>query len=64
MVVMDEACVVAQTLICEREDISELECLMVSAITRLNDYEIMIDGGEPCGEGQADQFSPIGQRSS
>ena len=54
MVVMDEACVVAQTLICEREDISELECLMVSAITRLNDYEIMIDGGEPCGEGQAD----------
>ena len=35
--VVEETCVFAWALICEREDISELGCLMVSAITCLND---------------------------
>ena len=39
---MEELYVVAWTLTCEREDISELERLMVSAITGLNDCEVLI----------------------
>ena len=35
-------CVVAWTLTCEREDINELECLMVSAITGSDGYEALI----------------------
>ena len=46
-------CVGAWSLICEREDFSELECLVVSAITRLNDYEVLIGWGESRGKGQA-----------
>ena len=51
---MEETCVVAWALICEREDISELECLVVYAITRLNDYGVLIGRGESRGKGQAD----------
>ena len=40
--VVEEMCVGAWPLICEREDISELECLLVSAITRLNGYGVLI----------------------
>ena len=53
-VVVEETCVVAWTLICEREDLRELECLMVSAITRLNDYGVLIGWRESRGEGQPD----------
>ena len=48
---MEETYVVAWVLICEREDISELECLMVSGITRLNDYGVLNGRGESCGKG-------------
>ena len=44
---------VAWTLTYEREDISELERFMVSAITRLNDFGVLIVWGESYGEGQA-----------
>ena len=63
-VVVEETCVVAWTLTCERKAISKLECLMVSAITRLNDYGVLIGRGESLGEGQSHQFSPIGRRDS
>ena len=46
-------CVGAWSLICEREDFSELECLVVSAITRLNDYGVLIGWGQSRGKGQA-----------
>ena len=39
---MEETCVVTWMLIREREGISELECLVVSGIIRLNDYEVLI----------------------
>ena len=52
--VVEETCVVAWALICEREDLSELEYLMVSAITRLNDDGVLIGWREPRGEGQPD----------
>ena len=39
---MEDTCLVAWMLIREREDIKELECLMVSAILRLNDYGVLI----------------------
>ena len=51
-VVVEETCVVAWAMICEREDLSELECLMVSAITRLNDYRVLIGRRESRGGGQ------------
>ena len=54
MVVVKKTCVVAWALICEREDISELECLVVSAITRLNDDRVLIGQGESRGKRQAD----------
>ena len=41
MVVLEETFVVPQSLICEREDISELECLMVSAVIPLNVYGVL-----------------------
>ena len=47
-------CVVVWALICEKKDISELECLMVSVITRLNDYRVLIDWGESRGKVQPD----------
>ena len=53
---MEETCVVTWMLIREREDISELECLMVSGIIRLNDYRILIGRGESRGVGQVDWF--------
>ena len=52
--VVEETCVVAWALICEREDLSELGSLMVSAITRLNDYRDWIGRREPRGQGQPD----------
>ena len=52
--VVEETCVVAWALICEREDLSELGSLMVSAITRLNDYRDWIDRREQRGQGQPD----------
>ena len=52
--VVKETNVVAWALICEREDLSELECLMVSAITRLNDYGVLIGWRESRGKGQWD----------
>ena len=52
--VVKETCVVTWALICEREDISELECLVVSAITCLNDYGVLIGWGKSCGKGQVD----------
>ena len=58
--VVEEACVVAWALICEREDIGELECLMVSAITRLNDYKVLIGWRESRVGGQPNKFSLIG----
>ena len=54
IVVVEETCVVVWALICEREYISELECLVVSAITRLNDYGVLIGQGESRGKRQAD----------
>ena len=59
-VVVEEACVVAWALICEREDISELECLMVSAIKRLNDYKVLIGRRESRVREQPNKFSLIG----
>ena len=53
-VVVEEMCVVVWALICEKKDISELECLMVSVITRLNDYRVLIDWGESRGKVQPD----------
>ena len=53
-VVVEETCVVAWALICEREDLSELGSLMVSAITRLNDYRDWIGRRESRGQGQPD----------
>ena len=47
-------------LICEREDISELECLVVSEIICSNDYGVLIGQGESGGQGQADWFYMIG----
>ena len=52
--VVEETCVVAWALICEREDLSQLECLMVSAIKRLNDYGVLVGWRESRGEGQQD----------
>ena len=49
--VVEEMCLVVWPLICEREDISELECLVVSVITHLNDYGVLICWGESCGKG-------------
>ena len=51
-------------LIREREDISELECLVVSGIIRLNDYGVLIGRGESRGDGQTDWFYLIGRRDS
>ena len=48
-VVVEETCVVAWALICLREDNSELNCLMVSAITR-----VWIGWGESRGKGKPD----------
>ena len=53
---MEETYVVTWTLTCEREDISELECLVVSVIMQLNDYGVLIVQGESRGEGQTDYF--------
>ena len=53
-VVSEETCVVAWALICKREDISELGGLMVSVITRLDDYRVLIGRREPRGKGQPD----------
>ena len=47
-------------LIREREDISELECLVVSEIICSSDYGVLIGQGESRGEGQADWFYMIG----
>ena len=52
--VVEETCVVAGTLICEREDLSELGSLMVSEITCLNDYSDWIGRRESRGKGQPD----------
>ena len=54
MMVVKGTCVVAWALICEREDINELEFLVFSAITRLNNYGVLIGRGESRGKGQAD----------
>ena len=51
---MEETCAVTWTVTCEREDISELEFLMVFAITLLNGYGVLIGRGESCGKGQED----------
>ena len=51
---MEETCVVAWILTCEREDISELECFMVSAFIGWNYYEVLIDREESRGKQQAD----------
>ena len=53
-VVVEQTFVVAWALICERQDLSEMECLMVSAITCLNDYVVLIGWRESRGEGQPD----------
>ena len=53
-ITVEETCLVVWALICEREDISELECLMVSAIARLNDYRVLIGWGESHGKRQLD----------
>ena len=37
---------------------------MVSGITHLNDYGVLIGRGEPRGEGQVDWFYLIGRRGS
>ena len=52
--VVEEMCVGAWSLICEREDVSELEWLVVSAIPRLNGYGVLIGQGESRGKGQKD----------
>ena len=54
MVVVKETCVVAWALICEREDVSELECLVVSVITHLNDDGVLIGHQESRSKGRAD----------
>ena len=53
-VVAEETFVVAWALICKREDISELGCLMVSAITHLNGYRVLVSRRESRGKGQLD----------
>ena len=53
-VVLEETCVVEWALICEKEDISELKCPMVSGITHLNDHGILIRQGESRGKEQLD----------
>lgn len=45
-------CVVLWTLTCKREDVSELEYVVFSAITCLNDCWILIVQGEPCSQGR------------
>ena len=52
--IVEETHVVVWTLICVTEDISELECLVVSAITCLDDYRVLTGRGELRGKGQAD----------
>ena len=59
---MEETCVVVWTLTCKREGISELKCLVVSAITHLNDCGVLTGLGEPRGKIQVESFSLIGQR--
>ena len=54
MEVVEEMCVVAWILTCEKEDISELECLVVSAIICLNDYAVLMVREESHGKGQVD----------
>ena len=61
MVVLEETCVVAWALICEREDISELECLMVSGITCFNDYIVLIGRGKSAGKRKTKLVFLIGQ---
>lgn len=41
-------CAIVRSLICEREDLGELECLVASTIICLNDYDILIGGGKSC----------------
>ena len=50
--VVEEICVGTWSLICEREEIIELEFLVVFAITRFNDYGVLIDLGESLDKGQ------------
>ena len=45
-------CVVLWTLACKRKDVSELESLVVSAVTCLNDCWILIVRGESCSQGR------------
>lgn len=40
--IVEEMCVVMFTLICKMEDLGELESLLVSAVSWLNDYGILI----------------------
>ena len=46
--IVKEMCVVVWTLICKSGDLGELECLVVSTITYLNDYETLIGGIKSC----------------
>ena len=55
---------VAWMSIREREDIIELECVVVAGIIRLNDYGVLIGRGESRGEGQADWFYSFGRKGS
>ena len=47
-------CVVMFTLICKMEDLGELESLLVSAVSWLNDYGILIGWEKSSGQGQVD----------
>ena len=49
-----ETPVVALSLTWKKEDISELESQVVSAITCLNDCRISIGWDKPCNQGQVD----------
>ena len=53
---MEKTCVVVWAPTCEMEDISELEILMVSAITRLNDYGVLIGREESRGKNRRISF--------
>ena len=43
-------CAIVRSLICEREDLDELESLVASTIICLNDYDILIGGRKSTGE--------------
>ena len=61
-VIVKETCQVVQTLICRSIDLSELQSLVVSIVTCLNDCATLIGQERPFSQGQVDQSLLIGRR--